>query len=288
VLAVAFVTCLLCALAHADPIESTVHELSSSDSSYKVRLASALALGKSHDPRAVIAVSRAVGHDDDPTIRRVAVLSLEKMVTARTAEDARELAIDALEKASASDADPRVREAAAKVLRPLAKLRSHHHAVEPAGDRPQVFINIDVSTDQSRKVPMDVTERLTRVVKRNVEKTGYSTSWPGGLPSSAELSSSGSRAFIVASTVKHVEITKAGSHTQIACTVAIRVAPWTGRDGGEHWEANRAANASGSAKATTGSRDRDITNGVRDCVEAVAEDVTSRQVVPFLTRIAQN
>jgi hypothetical protein len=288
VLAVAFVTCLLCALAHADSIESTVRDLSSGDSSYKVRLAATLALGKSHDPRAVIAVSRAVRHDDDPTIRRVAALSLEKMVSAHTAEDARELAIDALEKAAASDDDQRVRDAAAKVLRPLAKLRPQHHALEPAGDRPQVFVNVDTTTDQSRKVSGDVTERLTRVVKRNVEKTGYSTSWPGGLPSSAELSSSGSRAFIVASTVKHVEITKAGSQTQIACTVAIRVAPWTGRDGGEHWEANRAANASGSAKATTGSRDRDITNGVRDCVEAVAEDVTARQVVPFLTRVAQN
>jgi len=287
VLAVAFVTCLLCALAHADSVESTVRDLSSGDASYKVRLAATLALGKSHDPRAVIAVSRAVGHDDDPTIRRVAALALEKMVSARTAEDARELAIEALEKASSSDADSRVREAAAKVLRPLARLRGHHTS-EPVGDRPQVFVNVDPATDLSRKVPMDVTERLRRVVKRNVEKTGYSTSWPGGLPSSAELSSSGSRAFIIASTVKHVEITKAGGHTQIACTVAIRVAPWTGRDGGEHWEANRAANASGSAKATTGARDRDITNGVRDCVEAVAEDVTSRQVVPFLTRIAQN
>ena len=72
----------------------------------------------------------------------------------------------------------------------------------------------------------------------------------------------------------------------IACTVAIRIAPWGGRDGGERWEANRAASASGSAKATTSNRDRDIKSGVRDCVEAVTEDVTSRQVVPFLKRLA--
>jgi len=283
------VACMLSvsALARADTIEATARDLASSDSSYKVRLAAALALGKSHDPRAVIAVSRALGHDEDATIRRIAVLALEKMVTAHTANDARELAIEAVEKAAASDGDYRVRDAAAVTLRTISPLR-HGHKQPIGGDKPPVFVNVDPTTDQSRKLPMDVTERLTRVVKRNVEKTGFSTSWPGGLPTSAELSSSRSRAFIIASTVKHVEITKTGHQTQIACTVAIRVAPWTGSDGGERWEANRAANASGSAKATTGSRDRDITNGVRDCVEAVAEDVTSRQVVPFLSRLAQN
>ena len=79
---------------------------------------------------------------------------------------------------------------------------------------------------------------------------------------------------------------KAGTQTQIACTVAIRVAPWSGKDGGEKWEANKAATASGSAKASTSSRERDIQSGIRDCVEAVAEDVAARQVVPFLKRVA--
>ncbi|HWU89821.1 MAG TPA: hypothetical protein VN253_21315, partial [Kofleriaceae bacterium] len=95
-----------------------------------------------------------------------------------------------------------------------------------------------------------------------------------------------SRAFIVAGTVKKIEITKVGAQTHIACTVAVRVAPWMGKDGGERWEANRAASASGSAKATTSNRDRDVQTGLRECVEAVAEDVTARQVLPFLKQVA--
>ena len=67
----------------------------------------------------------------------------------------------------------------------------------------------------------------------------------------------------------------------------MRIAPWTGNDGGEKWEANKAASASGSAKAQTGNSQREIDGGVRDCLEAVAEDVTTRQVVPFLKRLAQ-
>jgi hypothetical protein len=149
-----------------------------------------------------------------------------------------------------------------------------------------VFVNIDVSTSQSKQLPSDTSDRLSRLLRKNVESTGYATSWPGGLPTQAELASSRSRAFIVAGTVKKVEITKVGGKTQIACTVAVRVAPWTGKDGGERWEANRAASASGSAKAMTGNRDRDVQDGLRDCVEAVAEDVTSRQVMPFLKQIA--
>ena len=35
----------------------------------------------------------------------------------------------------------------------------------------------------------------------------------------------------------------------------------------------------------TGNSDREIAGGVRDCLEAVAEDVTSRQVVPFLKHL---
>jgi hypothetical protein len=149
-----------------------------------------------------------------------------------------------------------------------------------------VFVNVDSTYDQTKRLPTGGGERVVRIVRTSVEKTGYSTSWPGGLPTSAELTSNRSQGFIVASTVKKIEISKAGTQTEIACTVAIRIAPWSGKDGGEKWEANRAASASGSAKATTGNRDRDIQSGVRDCIEAVAEDVTARQVMPFLKRLA--
>ena len=127
---------------------------------------------------------------------------------------------------------------------------------------------------------------LTRIVRKSVERTGYSTTWPGPLPTQTELASSHSRAFIVASTVKKIDISKVSRQTQISCKVEIRVAPWSGVDGGEKWEANKAASASGSAKATTGNSDREIAGGMRDCLEAVAEDVTTRHILPFLKRLA--
>jgi hypothetical protein len=275
--------------ARADTLDTSIRQMG--DSSYKVRLAAALALSKSRDPRAVIALADALTRDDDSTVRRVAALALGKMIDARTAEDARELGLDALAEAAANDLDHKVRATAAHAQQDLSGLRRKKRdprgdKPETKGDKPEVFVNIDSTTDQSKVAPSDAGERLTKIVRKSVERTGYATSWPGGLPTQTDLSTAHSRAFIIASTVKKIEISKVSRQTQISCKVEIRVAPWSGSDGGEKWEANRAASASGSAKAVTGNTDREIAGGVRDCLEAVAEDVTARQVMPFLKRLA--
>ena len=276
------------AIAHADAIDQSVASLSDSSQTYKERLAGALALSKSRDPRAIIALAEALRKDSNATIRRVCALSLEKNIDAHTADDAKAIAFEALEKASATDGDASVRSSASAALKALAQFK-HGKATrsESHGDKPAVLVKIEQTSDQTKTAPPEATSRLTSTVKGSVERAGLATTWPGGVPTSSDLERAHSRAYIVASTVKKLDYAKMGRQTQIACTVTIRVAPWGGSDGGEKWEANKAAQAQGSAKATTGSSDRDIRSGVRDCLEAVAEDVTSRQVVPFLKRLAQ-
>jgi len=271
--------------ARADSIDKDVATLSDAGNTYKERLASALALSKSHDPRAVIALAEALLKDANATIRRVSSLSLEKNVDGRTAEDAKSIAIEALEKASRVDSDQSVRTSAATALKVLAQYRKGKAKPEVKGDRPEVLVKIEPTSDQTKQAPGDASARLTSAVKGSVEKAGFATSWPGGLPTASDLEKAHAHAYIVASTVKKIDYSKVGRQTQIACTVAIRVAPWSGSDGGEKWEASKAAQAQGSAKATTGSSDRDIKSGVRDCLEAVAEDITSRQILPFLKRL---
>ena len=274
---------LLCAgTVLADKIDHNVRQLRGS-SSGKVRLASALALARSKDPRAVIAVSDALEHDDDATIRRVCALALRRMVDARTASDAIAVALDSLARAASGDGDVHVRDTAAAVERDLAHLR--RPVKVERGDRPEVFVKVDPTTDPSRRAPADVPERLRRLVESKLQHGGYATSWPGALPSQAELASIGSHAFVVAATVRKIALGRAGSQVRIACTLAIRIAPWGGTDGGEKWEANRAATAQGSATAVTGGSPRAIADGMRDCLDAVAEDLSARQVLPFLKRL---
>ncbi len=274
------------AVARADAIDDSVAQLSDSSQTYKERLAGALALSKSKDPRAVIALSDALRRDASPTIRRVCAIALEKNVGERTPADARSIALDALDKAAAVDSDPSVRQSAAAALKALASLRRGKASKpEARGDKPEVLVKIEPTSDQTKKAPPEASSRLTTTVKGSVEKAGFATSWPGGVPTASDLERAHSHAYIVASTVKKIDYSKVGRQTQIACTVTIRVAPWGGSDGGEKWEASKAAQAQGSAKATTGSSERDIKSGVRDCLEAVAEDITSRQILPFLKRL---
>ena len=186
-LAVIAACLLLCArAASADSIGRNVKELGAGG--YKVRLAAALALSKSKDARAVIALADALNDDTDATIRRVSALALEKMVDMRTEDDAKELAIDALERAAKSDRDGKVKASAAGALRALSGLKRGRTS-HAGGDRPEVFVTIEAS-DQSKKAPSDVPARLTRVLKGQIAKTGFASDWPGGLPTQSELTSS--------------------------------------------------------------------------------------------------
>src|SRR5688572_96286 len=179
-LAVLTACLLLSRTAVADPIDQSVKELQAK--SQKVRLAATLALSKSKDARAVLAVSSALTNDADATIRRVSALALEKMVDASTPEDARELALDGLEKAARSDLDSKVKSTAESTLKSLAGLRRSAKSTKPP-----IFVNIDTTVDQSKRAPKDAPDRVVKIVKKSIEKTGYATSWPGGLPTSREL-----------------------------------------------------------------------------------------------------
>ncbi|MBZ0238038.1 MAG: HEAT repeat domain-containing protein [Deltaproteobacteria bacterium] len=270
--------------AHADAIDIESRQLRSS-ASYKRRLAAALALSKSHDGRAVAALAQALRTDGEPQIRRVAALALPKALDATTPPRVRDVAIEALEKAAVKDKDAKVRELAARALTKVAALRPRQ---ELAPGAPAVFVHVGQAADLSSKAPRDTMPKLTKVVRGVVQRkaSDMSTTWPGSLPTEKQLNAAGSRAFIVAATISAVDIKRSGTKAEIACTVSVRVAPWNGTDGSEKWVAQKAASASGSGKAMTGSASVAIEGGIRDCVLAVGEELTQKQVVPFLKRIA--
>lgn len=279
--------------ARADLIDDRIAELSSSDN-YKLRIAGALALGKSSDSRALRALAAALlDQRSERSLRRVAIVGLAKQLPSAAAPLRAEL-LRALERAASDDGDAKIRSQAAKAAKEIKK-KSTIDSVQPRvpetpgtlrNDAPKIFVNVDGAIDLSSKMTPANLTRLTNQVKRSVNKMGYATVWPGALPTSGDLRVNQARAYVVAATVKKLEIKRQTERsTEVACTVAIRVAPWLGTDGSELWEAERAASASGSAKAQTGGTEREVAGGVRDCVEAVAEEISTRQVIPFLQRL---
>lgn len=279
---VAIATCAP-APARADLVDEEARQLVTA-SGYKRRLAAVLVLAKSHDRRAVLALAGALRNDKEAQIRRVAALALSKAIDETTPADAREQAFAALEAARDGDRERKVKELAGKTLERLAALR---RPTMPIADAPGVYVHLIEGVDQSRQAPADALGKLLKTVRATVGRRAkeVATEWPGGLPSANDLRSAGARAFVVAPSIAKLAVSKKGNQAEVECTVAIRVAPWGGTDGSEKWSAQKAAQASGTGKAITSTSPAAIAMGMKDCVLAVAEDVTAKEVVPFLRKL---
>lgn len=262
--------------ARADAVSDSATELSTAKA-YKVRLSAALALSKSTDDRAAEALTRALREDAEAAVRRVAALALKTVVTTKTAPPVRAAALEALAKAGAGDADKKVRAAAQATTKALEALL--------AFKAPRVFVNVYAPTDRTKQAPGPVVAELARAVKGEVTRGSkeFAIEWPQpALPTGAELARHGTRAFVVAAAVDKLAFSKAAGRAEIHCTIEIRVAPWGGSDGHERWVANQMGTATASGKISTGASNPAISAGMVDCVAAVAESLTSKEIVPFL------
>jgi hypothetical protein len=265
--------------ARADGVDASIGDLSSSN--YKTRLSAALTLAKSMDARATAALMNVLQSDSDSALRRVAAMAL-----GRRAGDLPDATVEkvrtALTTASTKDDDPKVRDSASAALKSLPPVKAASN-----GKAPAIYVHIDKIVDQSKKASAAGIALVGKNVRRAVDDIGLATNWPGGVPSKSDLATSHSKAFIVVATVTKLTVKKKANDAEVACSVAIRVSPWTGRDGNEMWEANKSASATGSATISTSSEASEILAGSSDCLDALAEDLARRQIVPFLRKIAK-
>lgn len=273
--------------ARADVIDDEGRELLGAPH-YKRRLAAALTLSKVHDGRAVRALATALEQDDDPKLRQVAALALAKAITSDTPRVDRDVAFAALDRATVGDGDARVRELAARTLQKLAAMRAPATKLPAVakGPPPAVFIYVAAATDGSAKAPADAVDRLGGLVSGVVGRRApeLTTAWPGPLPTQKALGAAGTRAYSVVTRIAAVDVVQRGGQAEISCKVQVRVQPWNGIDGAEKWVAHKAASATGAGRATTAATARAVAGGIRECVNAVAEEVTAKQVVPFLRK----
>ena len=267
----------------ADKIDDSSSQLRGSRD-YKIRLSAALFLAKQQgDRRAVKALARALMVDSESTVRRVAALSLGTLLTPGLPEDARKIGLKALERSSETDGDKRVRASAGSAL-----LRARSQlgvAASSAGGRGKLFVHVGKPNDLTRKLPSGSVEMVQAAVRSALRRNApdYQMS-SGSPPTRSELASRKLRGFYVGAAVARVAIASNGSSTEVRCTVSLRVSPWSGSDGNERLVANESATASGSGRIETSAGDSD--RAAADCAVAVSEELTARQVIPFLRRIA--
>lgn len=268
--------------AWAESVRTQVRQLQNSPD-YRVRISAALSLAKTRDRRAVVALATALQRDSEGSIRRVAALSLGRIIDDTTPARVRDRAVASLRRASRSDRDPRVREAATRSLRQLARQQRARRA------GPSVFLHIGEPRDQTRAAPRGTTGKVGDSVKRALHRRvpAYAQSWPGGRPPTrAQLEAAGASAFFVGATVSSVRVERNGSRADVRCAVTVRVNPWHGTDAPERWQAARTATATGNGRVNV--HRNAVNGGIEDCLTAVAEELTSSQVVPFLERLVAN
>jgi hypothetical protein len=139
-------------------------------------------------------------------------------------------------------------------------------------------ILIDRAHDPNRVAPGAVTAVGT-TVQRALARAGYATASLGDRQREAE--------FIVTPTVRSLTVSPEGSRTTIACSITLRISPWSHAEQVERWEAQSSASAMGEARATTSNTRSQVELGMRDCLEGAVKAAAAREVIPFLRRVTR-
>ncbi len=280
--------------AGADDIDASARDLRRARA-YKVRLSAALVLAQRSDPRAVMALVRAVGQDPERTVRRVAALALARLADLTT-DEARRAAIAALERARQRDRDRSVRRSAQRALDRMhaaevdtassASPRSARTRGRPArAGADRLFIHVGAPADLPRALPSGSGDALRAAVRGSLRRHAPDYALTSAeLPTRAWLASRRLRGFAVTASVARVAVRPNGDQADVSCTVSVRVSPWSGSDGNERLSADESASATGNGRVTASGPD--TRRAAMDCAFAVTEELAARQVIPFLRRVA--
>ena len=265
----------------ADEVDDSIRELRRSRP-YKTRLSAAMFLAKQRDPRAILALARAVTDDPDSTVRRLAALSLARLSQAVASSEARGAARTALERAR-RDRDRGVRRSAQ-----LALDRMNAAALaDTSSSASRIFVHVGMPADLSRTLPSGTTSAIYTALRGSLRAHAPDYEMAtGALPTRAELASRKLRGFTVSAKVARIAVQPRGNHTDVSCTVSLRIGPWSGSDGNERLTADQSASATGNGKVSASRLG--ASRAAADCAVAVAEELAARQVVPFLRRVAAN
>ena len=281
-----FILAALTSEARADRVSVQSRQVRKA-SNYKVRLSAALGLAKTKDSRAVSALAYALENDGQSTVRRIAAVSLGRMVTSSTSSRARKQAIGALSKAAASDGDRKVRQNATRSLNLVGSSTSSSGSSTARARKSSVYLAVGKPKDRTRKAPSGTEKQMLTTLRKVLRQHAPAfQSSSTSLPTKKELQNMGAQGYYIGSAVASLRVSKRGRQTVVSCSVQMRVSPWDGKDGNERLVAGKAASASGTGKVLGASSKGAISNSKRDCVLAVIEQITARQVVPFLQRTA--
>jgi hypothetical protein len=268
--------------AFADNVDALVQQLGNDDSD-KVRLSAALALTKLNTERAILPMAKALLADGDKNVRSACAVGLSKVVTAKTSQSLRNIAVANLKKAAAEDESDFVKAQAQKALTTITG-GSGGTVTPPPGGAGGIYVNIG---PMSSKTGSTDDPKLRDLMRKTASKTmgkvagDMATSWPGGDPKKADLDKKGVSGFYVDGTLNDLTVKQASaSSATVSCKISMLLASFP--DKSVFGFLNGGASVQSSGKAT------DLSLAREDCVSAVVEDLIAKKIVPTIKAKAGN
>ncbi len=266
--------------ARADNVDALIKQLAT-DSSDKVRLSAALNLAKLGDARAILPLVKAVGIDSDENVRGAAAVGLGELINDKTKSNIKNLAINSLKKAAESDDSNLVRDQANQALKAIGVAG----APAPVQKKPAatggggaIYVNIGPMSSKTGDPAVDakIKALMVKVATSTMGKVAskMAITWPGGVPTQAQLDAKSTQGFYVDGTANDVKVNKSGSSATISCKISMLLASFPDK--------SIFGLLNGGASVQAGGSANDIALAQEDCVSAVVEDLIAKKIVPTI------
>jgi hypothetical protein len=273
---VALLILLRAAPVHADNVSELIKQLD--DESDKIRLAAAVNLTKLGDQKAILPLVKVLGNDSSADVRSAAAIAVAKLVDSSTKPGIKNLVINALKKAESNDASSLVKSQATKSLAVLGAGGGGGGTPPPTSGKNGIYVNVGPMSSKTGDAAADAKMRpaMVKVSTQTLGKVASSmtTTWSGGVPTSAQLNQKGFQGFYVDGTLNELKVTTAGSSTTVSCKISMLLASFPDK--------SVFGFLNGGAKVQGGSSAKDIALSSDDCVSAVVESLIATKIVPTI------
>lgn len=263
--------------ARADNVTDLIKQLDGG-SSDKVRLSAAVNLTKLDDQRAILPLAKALGNDSNENVRGTAALGLGSLVTDTTKGSVKKLAVSALKQAAAQDASQIVKDEANKALKAIGVPGAAPSPPASGGGGHAVYVNIGPMSSKTGNAASDpkLKALMGKVATKTMQKVASSMAitWPGGVPTQAQLDAKATMGFYVDGTVNELKVKESGSSSTISCKISMLLASFPDKSIFGLLNGGASVQASGSAT--------DIALASEDCISAVVEDLIAKKIVPTI------
>ena len=263
--------------ARADNVTDLIKQLDGG-SSDKVRLSAAVNLTKLDDQRAILPLAKALGNDSNENVRGTAALGLGSLVTDTTKGSVKKLAVSALKQAAAQDASQIVKDEANKALKAIGVPGAAPSPPTSGGGGHAVYVNIGPMSSKTGNAANDpkLKALMGKVATKTMQKVASSMAitWPGGVPTQAQLDAKATMGFYVDGTVNELKVKESGSSSTVSCKISMLLASFPDKSIFGLLNGGASVQASGSAT--------DIALASEDCISAVVEDLIAKKIVPTI------